>query len=328
MAPTFSPTQRRVSAPLISPSASLPLLPVSRPRRAVYRPRRGPTSSSSTPTTSATATSAATAQRTSAHRTSTGSRRRARASRVSTSRSPSVHRLAGGADDRQLPESREHERRAQPHEPHRIHLREKTLGRSSKTRATRRRCSASGTSDTTRPISPGAAASTKWLGIPYSNDNGPLHPVTKGHPVAAALRRRGRRRGRSRPVAVHRAVHRARGVVHRTQPRPAVLYLPHVMPHVPIFASPKFRGTNAAGSTAMSCRELDWGVGEILAALRRLGLDEKTLVIFSSDNGPFLSYGEHAGSPARCARANSPPSRAAAHAVPRALARPRARRRA
>ena len=57
---------------------------------------------------------------------------------------------------------------------------------------------------------------------------------------------------------------------------------------------PKFRGTSGRlyGDVV---QELDWGVGEIMAALRRLGLDEKTLVIFSSDNGPFLSYGEHAG---------------------------------
>jgi arylsulfatase len=67
------------------------------------------------------------------------------------------------------------------------------------------------------------------------------------------------------------------------------------MPHVPIFASEKFKGKSANGLYGDVIEELDAGVGDILATLRRLGLDEKTLVVFSSDNGPFLSYGEHAG---------------------------------
>jgi arylsulfatase len=74
------------------------------------------------------------------------------------------------------------------------------------------------------------------------------------------------------------------------------LYVPHVMPHVPIFASEQFKGRSEAGLYGDVIEELDWSVGEILATLKRLKLDEQTLVIFISDNGPFLSYGEHAGS--------------------------------
>jgi arylsulfatase len=68
------------------------------------------------------------------------------------------------------------------------------------------------------------------------------------------------------------------------------------MPHVPIFASEKFKGKSRAGPYGDVIEELDWAVGQVLAALKKHGIDEQTLVIFTSDNGPFLSYGNHAGS--------------------------------
>jgi arylsulfatase A-like enzyme len=74
------------------------------------------------------------------------------------------------------------------------------------------------------------------------------------------------------------------------------LYVPHIMPHVPIFASKAFHGTSQRGLYGDVVQELDWSIGEILAAIDKQGLTEKTIVIFMSDNGPFLSYGEHAGS--------------------------------
>ena len=67
-------------------------------------------------------------------------------------------------------------------------------------------------------------------------------------------------------------------------------------PHVPIFAAEKFKGKSGAGLYGDVMQELDWSVGEVLGTLRRLNLEERTLVIFISDNGPFLSYGEHSGS--------------------------------
>jgi arylsulfatase len=79
---------------------------------------------------------------------------------------------------------------------------------------------------------------------------------------------------------------------HRTQP--LFVYLPYVMPHVPIFASEKFRGLRN-DLYAEVVEELDASVGRVLAVLDEYGLRENTWVIFSSDNGPFLSYGKHAG---------------------------------
>jgi len=93
-----------------------------------------------------------------------------------------------------------------------------------------------------------------------------------------------------------RFTERAIDFIERHHDRPFFVYLPHVMPHVPIFASDEFRGRSPAGLYGDVVEELDANVGKLLGALRRLKLDDSTLVIFLSDNGPFLSYGNHAGS--------------------------------
>lgn len=77
---------------------------------------------------------------------------------------------------------------------------------------------------------------------------------------------------------------------------PFFLYLAHTFPHVPLFASGKFRGRSPGGIYGDVIEELDWSVGEVLNLLRREKLDGKTLVIFSSDNGPWLVFNHHGGS--------------------------------
>ncbi len=77
---------------------------------------------------------------------------------------------------------------------------------------------------------------------------------------------------------------------------PFFLYIPHSMIHVPIAVSDKFKGESGKGLFADVMMELDWSVGEILKALKENGLDDNTLVIFTSDNGPWLNFGNHAGS--------------------------------
>lgn len=84
--------------------------------------------------------------------------------------------------------------------------------------------------------------------------------------------------------------------IHRHKDRPFFLYLPHAMVHVPLHVSAKFRGKTKRGLFGDAVEELDWSVGEVLAALKKDGLDEKTLVVFCSDNGPWLCFGDHAGS--------------------------------
>ena len=95
---------------------------------------------------------------------------------------------------------------------------------------------------------------------------------------------------------------RAVAFIERNRERPFFVYLAHTMPHVPIFASERFRGRSRQGLYGDVVEEIDDSVGQVLAALRRLGLERDTLVIFTSDNGPWLSYGDHAGSARAAAR--------------------------
>ncbi|MDR1384303.1 MAG: sulfatase [Planctomycetaceae bacterium] len=151
----------------------------------------------------------------------------------------------------------------------------------------------------------------EYFGLPYSNDMWPLHPdIVKLPPDAAA-------RKRSFPplhliegttpqeeivtpeiqkTLTTQYTERAVRFIEKNQDKPFFLYLPHSMVHVPIFVSDKFAGKSHVGLFGDVIMEIDWSVGQITETLRRLNLDKKTLVIFTADNGPWLSYGNHAGS--------------------------------
>ncbi len=83
--------------------------------------------------------------------------------------------------------------------------------------------------------------------------------------------------------------------INRHKKAPFFLYLPHSMPHVPINVSAKFKDKSGAGLWGDLMMEIDWSVGEILKTLKENDLDDNTLVIFTSDNGPWLNFGNHAG---------------------------------
>lgn len=137
----------------------------------------------------------------------------------------------------------------------------------------------------------------EFFGLPYSNDNGPLHPITKGIPPLPLYENETIiERDPDQSQFTKRITERAVRFIERNRDKPFFLYVPHIMPHVPIFASKEFRGKSRRGLYGDVIQELDWSVGEILSALQRNGLDEKTLVVYASDNGPFLPYGEDAGS--------------------------------
>jgi len=94
--------------------------------------------------------------------------------------------------------------------------------------------------------------------------------------------------------------------IDRNSEHPFLLYVPHSMPHVPIFASEQFEGKSGVGLYGDVILELDWSVGQINQALKKNGIDKNTIVIFTSDNGPWVSYGNHAGTtPFREAKATS-----------------------
>jgi arylsulfatase A-like enzyme len=135
-----------------------------------------------------------------------------------------------------------------------------------------------------------------WVGIPYSNDNGPLHPIVRGIPALPLYEDdKVIETDPDQSQFTRRFTELAVRFIEQNRSRPFFLYVPHVMPHVPIFASDQFRGRSELGLYGDVIEELDWSIGEILAALKKHQLDGNTLVIFCSDNGPFLSYGSHAG---------------------------------
>jgi len=84
--------------------------------------------------------------------------------------------------------------------------------------------------------------------------------------------------------------------IKKNKDNPFFLYVAHPQPHVPLFVSDKFKGKSERGLYGDVIMEIDWSVGQILETLKSLNIDDNTLVIFSSDNGPWLSYGDHSGS--------------------------------
>ena len=84
--------------------------------------------------------------------------------------------------------------------------------------------------------------------------------------------------------------------IEQNKSKPFFLYLAHSMPHIPLFASDEFRGRSKAGLYVDVIEEIDWSVGEILKALEKNQLDQNTIVVFTSDNGPWLLFKTHGGS--------------------------------
>ncbi|MEK0450742.1 MAG: hypothetical protein RL088_3010 [Verrucomicrobiota bacterium] len=141
----------------------------------------------------------------------------------------------------------------------------------------------------------------EWLGLPYSNDMWPHHPEAKPGSYPNLPMFEGSKiidddvSPDDQRQLTTRYTERAVAFIERNKGRPFFFYLAHNMPHVPLYVSDKFAGKSGAGLYGDVIQEIDWSVGEVLAALKKNGLDEKTLVIFTSDNGPWLSYGEHSG---------------------------------
>ena len=83
--------------------------------------------------------------------------------------------------------------------------------------------------------------------------------------------------------------------IKKNKDRPFFLYLAHTMVHVPIMASSKFLGKSGVGLFGDVIEEVDWSIGQIMKTIKEAGLDKNTLIVFTSDNGPWLNYGNHAG---------------------------------
>lgn len=130
-----------------------------------------------------------------------------------------------------------------------------------------------------------------YLGLPYSNDmdkNGaPPIPLIRGERII------------EQPANLNTLTQRytaeAVRFIEANRDRPFFLYLPHTMVHVPLAVSDAFRGKSKRGLYGDAVEEIDWSTGQILDTLKRLGLDDNTLVLFTSDNGPWLAKKEDGG---------------------------------
>jgi arylsulfatase len=140
----------------------------------------------------------------------------------------------------------------------------------------------------------------EFFGIPYSNDMWPYHPqqgtVFNFGPLPLYENETVLDTLTDQSQLTTQITERSVDFINRNKNNPFFLYVPHPQPHVPLFVSDKFKGKSERGLYGDVIMEIDWSVGEILAALKKNGLEDNTVVIFTSDNGPWLSYGNHAGS--------------------------------
>lgn len=149
----------------------------------------------------------------------------------------------------------------------------------------------------------------EYTGVPYSNDMWPIKldgtkatpdegrgsfpdlPLVEGNETIEFITSYA---GQDKLTTLN--TEKAIEFINRNKENPFFLYLPHSMPHVPLGVSDKFRGKSEQGMYGDVMMEIDWSVGQIIQALAHNGIDDNTIVIFTADNGPWLNYGNHAGS--------------------------------
>lgn len=151
----------------------------------------------------------------------------------------------------------------------------------------------------------------EYLGLPYSNDMWPVYydgsrnipqeysrklsypelPLIEGNEKIREIKTLD---DQSELTTLY--TERAVKFIAKNKKNPFFLYLAHSMTHVPLAVSDKFKGKSEQGLFGDAMMEIDWSVGEIMKALEKNGIDKNTLVIFTSDNGPWLNFGNHAGS--------------------------------
>ena len=159
-----------------------------------------------------------------------------------------------------------------------------------------------------KPFLPTRHGFDDYFGLPYSNDMWPYHPGVAHLPMSERLKRwphlplfykekivNPQVTGKDQAQLTTWYTDRAVKFIEKNKKQPFFLYVPHSMPHVPLYVSDKFQGKSQRGLYGDVIMEIDWSVGQIVAALKKHKLDRRTLVIFTSDNGPWLNYGTHSG---------------------------------
>ncbi len=155
-------------------------------------------------------------------------------------------------------------------------------------------------------FAPNAHGFDLYFGIPYSNDMDVIDPSKYIDYVVnpevryfnVPLMRNSEiiERPADQTTITKRYTQEAVKFISQNKDKPFFLYLAHSMPHVPLFRSKEFEDKSLRGKYGDVIEELDWSVGKVLAALKQNGLDENTMVIFTSDNGPWLSFQAQGGS--------------------------------
>lgn len=146
-----------------------------------------------------------------------------------------------------------------------------------------------------------------YFGIPYSNDMDRIAEAPKGRASFWEPRSeyfnvpllRGTdevERPADQTTITKRYTEEAVAFIEEHRDGPFFLYLPHSLPHVPLFRSEAFEGVSRRGLYGDVIQEIDWSVGQVLDTLRRLDLADNTIVWFTSDNGPWLTFKDHGGS--------------------------------
>ncbi|MDX1566141.1 MAG: sulfatase-like hydrolase/transferase, partial [Phycisphaeraceae bacterium] len=160
-----------------------------------------------------------------------------------------------------------------------------------------------------KPFLPTNHGFDTYFGIPYSNDMGVDPKMDLASDIVwrkdfneKKFRKLGTGRGKGPPLMrgtevvefpvdqntlTRRYTAESIRFIDKNKDRPFFLYLPHTMPHIPLYATPQFAGKSEAGLYGDVIEEMDWSVGQILEALKTRKLDRKTLVIYTSDNGPW-----------------------------------------
>jgi arylsulfatase A-like enzyme len=149
----------------------------------------------------------------------------------------------------------------------------------------------------------------EYFGIPYSNDMWPYHPNVLHLPMEERLKRWPHLPLYEGTTVIKPAItaedqvelttklfQRATKFIAAHANEPFFIYLPSPQPHVPLFVSDKYAGKTPRGLFGDVISEIDWGVGQIMSELQDHQIDNNTCIVFTSDNGPWLLYGDHAGS--------------------------------
>ncbi len=142
----------------------------------------------------------------------------------------------------------------------------------------------------------------EYFGIPYSNDMWPLHPqqgpIFDFGPLPLYENEKIIDTLTDQSLLTTQITERSVNFITKNKENPFFLYVAHPQPHVPLFVSGKFKGQSKRGLYGDVIMEIDWSVGQILSTLKKHHIEDNTLVIFTSDNGPWLNYGTHSGSAA------------------------------